>query len=181
MAELPIDPADLPAEPATKIPGSDFVRGAAKMPAVRQLSLLFAIAGAVALAVAAVLWMRGDDLKPLMVIRSPEQAGEMIQVLEAAQISYRMDHRTSTLLVDAVASRMLNNVFARFLAPRAQCRFRNGSGVNPLCLSSINQPEIGGAWPQRCEPLTNCRQPFSRSVRSSAIMQLTRCGNRQPL
>ena len=101
MAELPIDPADLPPEPATKIPGSDFVRGAAKMPAVRQISLLFAIAGAVALAVAAVLWMRGDDLKPLMVIRSPEQAGEMIQVLEAAQISYRMDHRTSTLLVDA--------------------------------------------------------------------------------
>ncbi len=100
MAELPVRTDDLPDQPAIRIPGSDFLRGASKMPVVRQLGLLFAIAGAVALAVAAVLWMQDEDLKPLTAVQSADQAGEIMQLLDASGIAYRLDHRTGTLLVD---------------------------------------------------------------------------------
>ena len=99
MAELPISTDDLPDTPAVRVPGSDFLRGASKMPVVRQFGLLFAIAGAVALGVAAVLWMQDEDLKPLTSVRSPEQAGEIVQMLDAAGITYRLDHKSSTVLV----------------------------------------------------------------------------------
>ncbi len=101
MAELPISSKDLPDAPAVRIPGSDFIRGASRMPMVRQAGLLFAIAGAVALAVVSVLWMQDEDLKPLTNVHNAEQAAELVQLLEASGITYRMDHKTGTMLVDA--------------------------------------------------------------------------------
>ena len=41
-----------------------------------------------------------------------------------------------------------------------------------------------GVWsirPSLCEPVAICRQPFSRSVLSSAIITESRSGRRQPL
>ncbi len=101
MAELPISSKDLPDAPAVRIPGSDFIRGASKMPVVRQAGLLFAIAGAVALALVSVLWMQEEELKPLTSVHNAEQAAELVQLLEASGIAYRMDHKTGTMLVDA--------------------------------------------------------------------------------
>ena len=82
-----------------KIPGGDFIRGAVNMPVVRQVTLLIALAGTVALGLFAALWMRDDDMKPVAGISSPTQAAELGQLLEAARIPYQLDHKTSTLLV----------------------------------------------------------------------------------
>ncbi len=84
-----------------KIPGGDFIRGAVNMPVVRQVTLLIALAGTVALGLFAALWMRDDDMKPVAGISSPTQAAELGQLLEAARIPYQLDHKTSTLLVPA--------------------------------------------------------------------------------
>ncbi len=51
-----------------------------------------------------------------------------------------------SLVVDAVATRMLQNVLARFLAPRASCAFRNGSGVNPTGFDCVTMPVLGAVW-----------------------------------
>ena len=59
------------------IPGADFLRGAAGMPMVRQLALLVAIAGSVAIGLVAVLWMQSPDFRPLSGINSVQQAGEV--------------------------------------------------------------------------------------------------------
>ena len=92
----------LPApEDRLKLPGGEFIRGAVNLPAVRQVGLLFALAGAVALAVFAVLWMQDDDLKPVATVATPAEATELTQLLDAAQIPYQLDHRTSSLLVPA--------------------------------------------------------------------------------
>ncbi len=50
------------------------------------------------------------------------------------------------LVVDAIASQVLRNVLDRFLAPKAACAFRNGSGVNPVGYSCANAPVLGTAW-----------------------------------
>lgn len=92
----------LPApEERFKVPGGDFIRGAVNMPAVRQFGLLIALAGAVALAVFAVLWMQDDDLKPVATVASPQEASELTTLLDTAQIPYQLDHRTQALLVPA--------------------------------------------------------------------------------
>jgi flagellar M-ring protein FliF len=84
-----------------KIPGGDFIRGAVNMPVVRQVTLLIALAGTVALGLFAALWMRDDDMKPVAGISSPTQAAELGQILEAARIPFQLDHKTSTMLVPA--------------------------------------------------------------------------------
>lgn len=100
MSETSI--AALPSPAARlKIPGGDFIRGAVNMPVVRQVTLLIALAGTVALGLFAALWMRDDDMKPVAGISSPTQAAELGQLLEAARIPYQLDHKTSTLLVPA--------------------------------------------------------------------------------
>lgn len=94
--------AALPAPAARmKIPGGDFIRGAVNMPVVRQVTLLVALAGTVALGLSAALWMQDDDMKPVAGISSPTQAAELGQILEAAKIPFQLDHKTSTMLVPA--------------------------------------------------------------------------------
>lgn len=98
MAELPIE-LDTPRESAPALPGANFLRAASGMPLVRQLTLLFAIAGSVALAIAAVLWMQAPDYRPLAGITTAYQANEVVQVLDASGIPYRLDDRTGMVLV----------------------------------------------------------------------------------
>ncbi len=98
MAELPIDP-NVPRDAGAVLPGANFIRAAAGMPLVRQLTLLFAIAGSVALAIAAVLWMQSPEYRPLVGVTSAYQANEIVQVLDGAGIAYRVDDRTGMVLV----------------------------------------------------------------------------------
>lgn len=81
------------------IPGADFLRGAAGMPVVRQLALLIAIAGSVAIGLVAVLWMQSPDFRPLSGINSVQQAGEVASLLDSNGITHRVDERTGLILV----------------------------------------------------------------------------------
>jgi flagellar M-ring protein FliF len=100
MSELPVAALPGPVE-RVKIPGGDFIRGAVNMPAVRQVTLLFALAAAVALGLFSALWMQDEEMKPVAGISSPEDAAELARLLDGAGIAYQLDHRTSTLLVPA--------------------------------------------------------------------------------
>ena len=94
MADVPMV-ADSGLNPSgASFPGSNFLRAASGMPLVRQATLLFAIAGSVALAIAAVLWMQTPDYRPLAGIASAYQANEVVGVLESTGIDYRLDDRT---------------------------------------------------------------------------------------
>ncbi|MEZ5558441.1 MAG: flagellar basal-body MS-ring/collar protein FliF, partial [Pseudomonadales bacterium] len=98
MAELPIESGS-GAPRGLTVPGSNFLRAAAGMPAVRQMTLLIAIAASVAIAVVAVLWMRTPDFRPVTAITSAYQANEVVQVLEAEGIPHRLDERSGMVLV----------------------------------------------------------------------------------
>ncbi|MCP5181172.1 MAG: flagellar M-ring protein FliF [Pseudomonadales bacterium] len=106
MAEMPVPvstttvPSALP-EPMARlnIPGRDFLRGAVNMPVVRQVTLIVALAGAVALGLFAALWMQDEDLRPVASVTTPEEAGQLTQLLDAARIPYQLDHRSGSLLV----------------------------------------------------------------------------------
>ncbi|MGI9324494.1 MAG: flagellar basal-body MS-ring/collar protein FliF [Pseudomonadales bacterium] len=100
--------ADLPATTATdgpqmitpeSVPGSDFLRGALGMPLTRQVLLLVALAGSVALGVSSVLWMQSPEYRPLANISSAYQAQEVTSVLDGSAIDYRVDQQTGMILV----------------------------------------------------------------------------------
>ncbi|HEX7036030.1 MAG TPA: flagellar basal-body MS-ring/collar protein FliF [Pseudomonadales bacterium] len=97
MAELPVQKST--AGTSLNLPGIDFLRGAAGLPAVRQMVLVFALAGSVALAVAAVLWMRSPDYRPVSAIESAWQANEIARVLETSGIDHKVDERSGMILV----------------------------------------------------------------------------------
>ena len=50
-----------------------------------------------------------------------------------------------SVMVDADVSRILENVLERFLNS-ASCRFRNGSGVNPIGFECVTMPVLGTTW-----------------------------------
>lgn len=103
MAETTADNT-LPGPPASNVermnlPGADFLRGAAGMPVVRQLALLIAIAGSVAVGLVAVLWMQSPDFRPISGVHTVQQAGEVAALLDSNGIPHRIDDRTGMILV----------------------------------------------------------------------------------
>ncbi len=97
MAEMPVQVDAAAAGPA--VPGSNFIKGAVGMPVVRQITLLVALAGSVALAIFATMWMQTPDYRPIGGVSSPAQANEIIDALESSQIDYQLDQRSGMVLV----------------------------------------------------------------------------------
>ncbi len=102
MAEVP---AEVPA-PGTPVlaespalPGSDFLKGVLGMPAVRQMTLLVALAGSVALAIFATLWMQAPDYRPVSTTLSPQTTNDVVTALDTHQIDYKLDQRNGMVLV----------------------------------------------------------------------------------
>ena len=69
------------------------------MPVVRQLGLLFAIAGSVAIAIVAVLWMQSPDYRPLTGITTAQQASSVAGLLDSNGLPHRVDNRSGVILV----------------------------------------------------------------------------------
>lgn len=92
--------ADLPMEVAEPLfPGSNFIKGAAGMPAVRQATMLVALAASVSLGLFATNWMQTPDYRPLGGAMSPRKTSEVIQALETGQLEYKLDQRSGLVLV----------------------------------------------------------------------------------
>ncbi|MCB1684378.1 MAG: flagellar basal-body MS-ring/collar protein FliF [Pseudomonadales bacterium] len=105
MADLPVQstaalPARSPAQSGDSgVPGAHFLRGAAGMPVVRQLGLLFAIAGSVAMAIVGVLWMQSPDYRPITGISTAQQAGAVAGLLDSNGLPHKVDNRSGVILV----------------------------------------------------------------------------------
>lgn len=80
-------------------PGSDFIKGATGMPAVRQLTLLLGIAASIALAVFVGFWMQTPDYRPIGSPKTPSEASEIVNALDAHRIPNKIDQRTGAILV----------------------------------------------------------------------------------
>ncbi|MDX1561427.1 MAG: flagellar basal-body MS-ring/collar protein FliF [Gammaproteobacteria bacterium] len=70
-------------------------------PAVRQVGWLVAIAGAVAIGVALVLWTQGGRMVPLFPGMTDRDASQVVAAIEAAGIDYEIDSATGNVLVPA--------------------------------------------------------------------------------
>jgi len=99
MADLPVEVDAGAGTEGTRSGGGDFLRGYASLPIVRQLGLMLALAATVAVGVSVVLWMREPDYKPVTGITSPRQANAAAEALQAANIPYRLDDGSGTLMV----------------------------------------------------------------------------------
>ena len=70
-------------------------------PAVKQIALLVGLAAAVAAGVALVLWSQGDNYTPLYSSLADRDVGEITTQLDSANIPYKLDAATGSLLVPA--------------------------------------------------------------------------------
>jgi flagellar M-ring protein FliF len=98
MADLPVE---IEAGGGETMPVGDLLRGFGALPIFRQVGLMLALAGSIAVGFSVVLWMRDPDYKPLTGIVSARQANDAAEVLQAANIPYRLDEGSGTLLVPA--------------------------------------------------------------------------------
>ena len=100
MADLPIPSSGVPLDGAG-LPGSNFLKGAVGMPAVRQVTLLLALAASVSIGIFVSQWMQTGDYKPIGAAASLGETAEIVQALEDAQMDYRIDSNSGMVLVNA--------------------------------------------------------------------------------
>jgi len=115
---LASDSAKLPAE-NSKV-GGDFLEGFSSLNLLRQVGLMITLAASVAIGFAVVMWMQGEDYRPLYGRMDNLDAGNVIEVLEQNQIKFKMDTNTGSILVAADDIHMARLKLAEFGLPTAQ-------------------------------------------------------------
>ena len=70
-----------------------------KLPALRQIGVMFGLAASVALGVAIILWAQQPDYGLLYANLAPKDAGQVTQALQQAGIPYRVSPATGAILV----------------------------------------------------------------------------------
>lgn len=95
-------------------------------PVLRQLLILVGIAASVALGVAAVLWSQGPDYRSLYSGLAPDRASAVVEALAAAQIPYKIQDATGSIMVPA------ENLHDARLKLAGQGVMRDGSGMAML-------------------------------------------------
>lgn len=78
---------------------SDLIEGFNNLNLIRQAGLMVALAASVAIGFAVVLWSQGEDYRPLYSSLDQLDSSEVIEILEANQIKFKMDTATGVLLV----------------------------------------------------------------------------------
>ncbi len=100
MAELPIEATSSSSSPLENLfPGSRMLSGFARLPVVRQASLLLLLAATVALGFSIVLWMKEPNYRTLTGVVTPQQINEVTHLLQAKNIPYKLDEKSGALLV----------------------------------------------------------------------------------
>ncbi len=74
-------------------------RGFAQLPALRQIAMLFGLAASIALGFWIVLWSRTPSYQPLYGSLSQQEAGEIIEALQKADIPYKLDEVGGSVMV----------------------------------------------------------------------------------
>ncbi|MEO0442922.1 MAG: flagellar basal-body MS-ring/collar protein FliF [Pseudomonadota bacterium] len=78
---------------------SDLIEGFNNLNLVRQAGLMVALAASVAIGFAVVLWTQGEDYRPLYAGLDRLDSKEVIEILEANNIDFKVDTRSGALLV----------------------------------------------------------------------------------
>lgn len=100
-------------------------------PAVRQMGLLIAIAAAVAVGVAVVLWSQSPNMTALYVGLSDRDVGEVVAMIEGSDVPYRLDQSTGGVMVPPDRKYEIRMQMAAAGLPRG-----NGFGIEQM-------PELG--------------------------------------
>ncbi len=80
---------------------SDLVEGFSNLNLLRQVGLMLGLAASVAIGFASVLWVWGDDYRPLYGSLDRLDSAEVVDVLDTNNITYKIDTSTGALLVAA--------------------------------------------------------------------------------
>lgn len=78
---------------------SNLIEGFNNLNLIRQVGLMVALAASVAIGFAVVLWSQGEAYRPLYGSLNNLDSSEVIEILEANQIKFKMDTATGVLLV----------------------------------------------------------------------------------
>lgn len=100
--------------------GGDFLEGFSSLNLLRQVGLMVTLAASVAIGFAVVMWMQGDDYRPLYGRMDNLDAGNVIEVLEQNQINFKMDTNSGAILVAADDIHMARLKLAEFGLPTSQ-------------------------------------------------------------
>lgn len=109
------DADNLPTE-KSKI-GGDFLEGLSNLNLLRQLGLMVTLAASVAIGFAVVMWIQGDDYRPLYGRMDNLDAGNVIDVLEQNRIKFKVDPSSGAILVNAEDVHMARLKLAEFGLP----------------------------------------------------------------
>lgn len=109
------DNENLPAE-KSKL-GGDFLEGLSSLNLLRQIGLMVTLAASVAIGFAVVMWIQGDDYRPLYGRMDNLDAGNVIEVLEQNQIKFKVDQNSGAILVAAEDVHMARLKLAEFGLP----------------------------------------------------------------
>ncbi len=81
--------------------GSSFLAGFNRLDLLRQAGLLLGLAASIALGFSVVLWSQREDYQPVYPSMQGFDVSELVQVLEAGSVAYRIDPASGVLLVPA--------------------------------------------------------------------------------
>lgn len=103
--------------PAQGKVGGDFLEGLSNLNLLRQVGLMITLAASVAIGFAIVMWMQGDDYRPLYGRMDNLDAANVVDVLEQNQINFKVDQNSGAILVAANDVHMARLKLAEFGLP----------------------------------------------------------------
>lgn len=103
--------------PAKPKLGGDFLEGLSNLNLLRQIGLMLTLAASVAIGFAIVMWMQGEDYRPLYGRMDNLDAANVVDVLEQNQISFKVDENSGAILVASEDVHMARLKLAEFGLP----------------------------------------------------------------
>jgi flagellar M-ring protein FliF len=103
--------------PAKNKMGGDFLEGLSSLNLLRQVGLMVTLAASVAIGFAIVMWMQGEDYRPLYGRMDNLDAANVVDVLEQNQINFKVDENSGAILVASEDVHMARLKLAEFGLP----------------------------------------------------------------
>lgn len=103
--------------PAQTRVGGDFLEGLSNLNLLRQVGLMITLAASVAIGFAIVMWMQGDDYRPLYGRMDNLDAANVVDVLEQNRIKFKLDQNSGAILVASEDVHMARLKLAEFGLP----------------------------------------------------------------
>ena len=103
--------------PAKNKMGGDFLEGLSSLNLLRQVGLMVTLAASVAIGFAIVMWMQGEDYRPLYGRMDNLDAANVVDVLEQNQINFKVDENSGAILVATEDVHMARLKLAEFGLP----------------------------------------------------------------